>query len=92
MKPLNNSFAKEFRKYGWDLLSETQEAYIQEVIKRLQEAGSQRKQRMQFLKILPNLDLQTLTQNHLKKLTILHSNDLHGDFFAERKYFRSWIR
>ena len=35
---------------------------------------------VQFLK---NPDLKSLKQRHLKKLTILHSNDLHGDFLAE---------
>ena len=56
MKPLNNSFSNEIRKHRRERLSEAQEAYRQEVIKRLQEARSQRKQRMQYLKDLANLE------------------------------------
>ena len=82
MKSLNSSLS-EIHKRRRERFSEAQEAYRQEVIKRIQEARAQRKQRMQYLKDHANLDLQTLKQKHLKKLTILHSNDLHGDFFAE---------
>lgn len=41
-----------------------------------------REQKKQQLKYLTELNLKALQQRHLKKLTILHSNDLHGDFLA----------
>ena len=50
------------------------------MIERLHEAQNRRKQRLEYLK---DPDLQSLKQRHPKKLTILHSNDLHGDFLAE---------
>ena len=83
MKPLNHSELREIHKRRLEGLSEVKDLYRQEVIKRLQEAGNQRKQRLKYLKDLRDLDLRTLKQRHLKKLTILHSNDLHGDFLAE---------
>ena len=53
----------------------------QEMINRLQEVREQRRRRIRYLQ---QLDCQLLRQRHLKKLTILHSNDLHGDFLAEQ--------
>ena len=50
------------------------------MIERLHEAQNRRKQRLESLK---DPDLQSLKQRHPKKRTILHSNDLHGDFLAE---------
>ena len=47
---------------------------------RMQEVSFQRRQKMIYQK---KLDLNSLKQRRLKKLTILHSNDLHGDFLAE---------
>ena len=52
----------------------------QDVRNRLKELRALQKQNLQYLK---NLDQQRIKQRHLKKLTILHSNDLHGDFLAE---------
>ena len=83
MKPLDHSVLKDLHQHGMERFSEMRDAYRQDVIKRLQEAESQRKQRMQYLKERRDLDLQALKSRHLKKLTILHSNDLHGDFLAE---------
>ena len=51
----------------------------QEVMNRLRKFGDQRKQELIYLK---ELNLNALKQKSLKKLTILHSNDLHGDFLA----------
>ena len=50
---------------------------------RMQELREIRQRRKQNLKYLKELNLEMLRQRHLKKLTILHSNDLHGDFLAE---------
>ena len=62
-----------------ELLQKRQERREQ-LAARFQEVREQRKQRLQYLKT-PNL--KNLKERHLKKLTILHSNDLHGDFLAE---------
>ena len=51
----------------------------QEVINRLREMSNQGKQSLNYLK---ELNLNAMKQRRLKKLTILHSNDLHGDFLA----------
>ena len=50
-----------------------------EVINRLREIRYQRKQKLKYIR---DLNLEAIKQRHLKKLTILHSNDLHGDFLA----------
>ena len=42
-----------------------------------------RYQKEKQLKYLKSFQFQMLEQRPLKKLTILHSNDLHGDFLAE---------
>ena len=47
----------------------------------LREAKRRKKLSMKYL---DHLDPDQLQSRHLKKLTILHSNDLHGDFFAEK--------
>ena len=52
----------------------------QDVIDRLREIRYHRKQNLRYLR---ELNMNALKQRHLKKLTILHSNDLHGDFLAE---------
>ena len=52
----------------------------QDFIRNLQAAKERRKQRIQYLE---HLDPDRLQMSHLKKLTLLHSNDLHGDFLAE---------
>ncbi len=51
-----------------------------DMVNRMREIGYRRKQHLKYLK---ELNLEALKQRHLKKLTILHSNDLHGDFLAE---------
>ena len=51
-----------------------------EVIDRLKERKYQRKQTLRYLR---QLNQEALKQRFMKKLTILHSNDLHGDFLAE---------
>ena len=51
----------------------------QKIISRLRKIRQQRKQHLRYLR---QLNLEALKQRHLKKLTILHSNDLHGDFLA----------
>ena len=43
-----------------------------------------KKHKKQTLQYFEHLDPDKLQNRHLKKLTILHSNDLHGDFFAEK--------
>ena len=53
----------------------------QEVMNRLRELSNQGKQNLKYLK---ELNMQAMKQRQLKKLTILHSNDLHGDFLAEK--------
>lgn len=50
------------------------------VINHLQKIRYRRKQELRYLR---DLELNRLRQRFLKKLTILHSNDLHGDFLAE---------
>ena len=47
---------------------------------RLREIQKRRRRRMQYLK---QLDPDRLKNRQLKKLTILHSNDMHGDFLTE---------
>ena len=47
---------------------------------RLQEIRYRRKQNLRYLR---ELNMNVFKQRHLKRLTILHSNDLHGDFLAE---------
>ena len=51
-----------------------------EEIDRLKERKYQRKQTLRYLR---QLNQEALKQRFMKKLTILHSNDLHGDFLAE---------
>ena len=46
---------------------------------RLQEIKYQRKKRLRYLK---TLDLKSFKKGRTRQLTILHSNDLHGDFLA----------
>ena len=53
----------------------------QEVMNRLRELNDQGKQNLKYLK---ELNVQEMKQRKMKKLTILHSNDLHGDFLAEK--------
>ncbi len=55
-----------------------------EIKERLQEIRFQGKEQMKRLK---NFDYRTLRQRHLKKLTLLHSNDLHGEWFQVSKGF-----
>lgn len=82
MKPLDHSILKDIHDRNAEHLSELKDAYSQEVLKRLQQAGMEKKKRIKYLRDLGELNLQMLQQRHLKKLTILHSNDLHGDFLA----------
>lgn len=51
----------------------------QEVINRLRDIRYRGKQNLKYLK---QLNQEAIKQRHLKKLTILHSNDMHGDFLA----------
>ena len=51
----------------------------QEHIDRIKDIRFQRKQKLKYIR---QLNMEALKQRHLKKLTILHSNDLHGDFLA----------
>lgn len=52
-----------------------------QVLSRLQEIKKRRKKRMEYYS---HLDTKKLQNRHMKKLTVLHSNDLHGDFLAEQ--------
>ena len=61
--------------------SELAERYEQEYINRLRKLKNRKKQ---YMKFLDHLDPDLLQNTHLKKLTLLHSNDLHGDFLAEK--------
>ena len=62
-------------------LREQQREHRKEVLNsRLKEIRKRRKQRMTYLK---RPEFEKLKSRHMKKLTILHSNDLHGDFLAE---------
>ena len=69
-------------------LYEQQRAYQLELMERswksfknqLKEANNRNRQRMRYLS---QLEFEKLQAGHLKKLTILHSNDMHGDFLAE---------
>lgn len=51
-----------------------------EFLSRVQQIQKRKKQRMEYLE---QLDTDKLRNGHLKKLTLLHSNDLHGDFLAD---------
>ena len=53
-------------------------------IEHLRELGNKRRPDLKYFRPLnhESLNLEALKQRHLKKLTILHSNDLHGDFLA----------
>lgn len=53
---------------------------MKERIERLHEIDKRRRKRMKYLR---QLELEKLHNRHMKKLTLLHSNDLHGDFLAE---------
>ena len=60
--------------------------HLQDQLQKIQQIEQLQKIRYQprpELKYLKHLDLDSLKQRFLKKLTILHSNDLHGDFLAE---------
>ena len=48
---------------------------------RLQDIKKRGRQRMTYLR---QLEPEKLQSRHMKKLTLLHSNDLHGDFLAEK--------
>ena len=52
-----------------------------QVYNQLQVLQKRGKQRMRYRK---QLDHEMLQNRFLKKLTILHSNDMHGDFLAEK--------
>ena len=71
---------KQIQKREQERLAEAKELFKQEFQGRLQEIRYLQRQQMKYLK---KLDLTDLKKRHLKKLTILHSNDLHGDFLAE---------
>ncbi|MBQ6151004.1 MAG: hypothetical protein IJJ03_05050 [Mogibacterium sp.] len=50
-----------------------------EVIDSLRKIRFQRKQTLNYLN---QINLEAFKHMYMKKLTILHSNDLHGDFLA----------
>ena len=64
---------KDIFKQQWVYQEEVLNSRLDEIIKR-------RKQRMIYLQ---RQAFERLPLKHMKKLTILHSNDLHGDFLAE---------
>ena len=80
MKHLDESILRDINRQNLENLLNLGERYRQEYISRLLDIKQYKKQ---YLKFLKELDLKALQQPHLKKLTILHSNDLHGDFLAE---------
>ena len=53
---------------------------IEVIESHLEEIRKRRKKRMKYMK---RPDFEKLQTRHMKKLTVLHSNDLHGDFLAE---------
>ncbi len=59
---------------------EVKDPDMQRLLGQLRELKNRRKQ---FLKRLDQLNPDRLPEKRLKKLTVLHSNDLHGDFLAE---------
>ncbi len=59
---------------------EVKDPDMQRFLGQLRELKNRRKQ---FLKRLDQLNPDRLPEKRLKKLTVLHSNDLHGDFLAE---------
>ena len=65
--------SREYRREWRDPAGEDRFGCLQEIKKR----------RKQVLRYLEHPDPGALRDRHLKKLTILHSNDMHGDFFAE---------
>ena len=64
---------KDIFKQQWVYQEEVLNSRLDEIIKR-------RKQRMIYLQ---RQAFERLPLKHMKKLTILHSNDLHGDFLAD---------
>ena len=80
MKHHDEEKLKELRELAREYQAEIMERGRQEVLSRLGEIKKRRSRRMQYLK---ELDQELLKSRHMKKLTILHSNDLHGDFLAE---------
>ena len=80
VKLKDGSELKEFYEQQREYQLEMVERSKQAMINQLKGAKNRRKQRMQFLR---QLDPEKLQGSHLKKLTILHSNDMHGDFLAE---------
>ena len=80
MKLHDESELKELFEQHHEHQVELRERGKQELINRLGEIKRRRKQRMKYLE---RIDIEKLRSMHLKKLTILHSNDLHGDFLAD---------
>ena len=66
--------------YDLKELYEQRDHQIEVLNSHLKEIRKRRKQRMTYIK---RQELEKLQIRHMKKLTILHSNDLHGDFLAE---------
>ena len=64
-----------------EIVDQKRENRIENFNSHLEEFRKRRKQRMTYLK---RPDFEKLQSLHMKKLTILHSNDLHGDFLAEK--------
>lgn len=73
MKHLNKAELKEFYE-------QQRNQNLMMMNERLQQIRKRERIRMQYL---THLDPERIRSRHLKKLTILHSNDLHGDFLAE---------
>lgn len=71
---------KDLYEQKREQLRELDDHFRKEEVRRLLELKKRRKQRMKYL---PGLEPEKLRNMHLKKLTILHSNDMHGDFLAE---------
>ena len=76
IKDLSAAYAKESV-----VMRELSNHSRQAVISRFHDIYKTRKLRTKYLN---HLDIERLRRSHIKKLTILHSNDLHGDFLAEK--------
>ena len=86
-------FAQKLQEYLSDLPEKVRKQFMniqkqQELVDHARKvlAGQLReikKRSRQGIRYLPHLDPDKMKSGHMKKLTVLHSNDLHGDFLAE---------
>lgn len=80
MKTHDRQELKELYEQKREHLKELDDLIRKEQAGRLKEIKKRRKKRLKYLE---HIEPEKLQSRHMKRLTILHSNDLHGDFLAE---------